>query len=481
MKKALCFLSSLLAVALLSLAPAFGDAPLWTELPKDKAGKQVSGPVELSTFATLAEELSPSVVHITVTRKVRAHSLFPGSGGADSFERFFGFPMPKQYAEGLGSGVVINKDGHILTNNHVVEGTDKLVVKLVDEREYEATLVGADPLSDLALIKIEADSELVPAPLGDSDGLRIAEWVIAIGNPFGLDHTVTAGIVSAKGRKEISPGNRPMYANFIQTDASINPGNSGGPLINMRGEVVGINTAIAASGQGIGFAIPVNMAKKLIPQLAKGRVERSYLGVLIQEVTQRMAKSLGLENAGGALVAQVLPDSPAEKGGVLVGDVVTGFNGKPVEDSSDLPWLAATAGIGEEVLVEVFRAGKSRNLQVVMGAHPDEVLQKKKARSPEDADYIPGIGIAVGSMSREMRKDAGIAGKAGVIVTAVKQPGSASLAGIRPGDIILRIGYVAISSPKGLARLCARVKAGAPVSFHVKRGDVHLWVALLKE
>ena len=444
--------------ALLMAAPlGLAEDKLWTELSEGADG-DLAGPVPRAAFAELAETLSPAVVHIAVTR------------GAPGF----------LVEEGMGSGFIINPHGYVLTNNHVVESARKIRVILPGSDEYAATLVGADPRTDLALLKVDSAEPLPVAPLGDSDSLRIGEWVLAIGNPFGLDQTVTAGIVSAKGRKEVAPGREAMYANFIQTDASINPGNSGGPLINMRGEVVGINTAIQAGAQGIGFAIPVNMAKLLLPQLAEGKVERGYLGVLIQEVTREMSGTLGLKDASGALVAEVLAGSPADKAGVRVGDVIVEFAGKPIKDHVDLPWLAATAKVGSTVAVTVVRKKKPLLLKVVMGrlAESGATPGKHAAKKPS---AVPGTGISVASLSEEDRKTAGLNPRIGVIIMAVNRGSDADRVGIRPGDIVLRVGYTTVGTPEKFEGECNKMKPGETVLLHVRRGARLMYVAFKKE
>jgi len=474
----------LLATANLFGSPRAGagpteEPPPWTELSSEEKSTNPTGQVDLATFADLAEKLSPSVVHISVTRKDPRRS-FMAPGG---WPFYFMDPGAPQFSEGLGTGVIINDQGDILTNHHVLQGAVEIRVKLFDEREFPGLVVGSDSKADLALIRIEAGERLKPAPLGDSDGLRIGEWVVAIGNPFGLDHTVTAGIVSAKGRKDVSPGGRSMYSNFIQTDASINPGNSGGPLINVRGEVVGINTAINAAGQGIGFAIPVNMAKALLPQLAKGKVERSFLGVFTQPVTKDIAKALGLKSQKGALVADVMVESPAHRAGLLAGDVVTKFDGKPVEDASDLSWLAAVAGTGRDVEVEVTREGKEQVLKVVLAAHPDDGPTEGKAKVEvgSGADWVPGIGITARDLAAEERRAAGIPVRRGILVTGVKAGGPAQEAGLREGDILLNIGHPAITGVEGFLRLNERIGSGKPLMLLVRRGDRQGWVSLVKE
>ncbi|MBI4508604.1 MAG: trypsin-like peptidase domain-containing protein [Deltaproteobacteria bacterium] len=311
------------------------------------------------SFVELAKKFSPAVVHIDVQVGRRNPFMF---GGWET------------YGIGQGTGFIISPDGYILTNDHVVGKASAIRVRLADDREFAGKVIGADPKTDIALIKIEDTSPLPTAPLGDSDTVEIGEWVVAIGNPFGLDHTVTAGIVSAKGRRDIHPGgNRSGYYDFIQTDASINPGNSGGPLINVRGEVIGINSAVSAQGQGIGFAIPVNMAKTLIPLLKQhGHAPRSWIGVGIAPVTREIADKLGLSSTKGAVIAQVVPGSPAAEAGLKTGDIIVAFDGKTIHRHDDLPWLASTAGIGRTVPVVVAeKGGGQRELKVTLSEKPD--------------------------------------------------------------------------------------------------------------
>ena len=329
-------------------------------------------PMVPANFSDLADKVRSGVVNLQVVKKVKNVFGLRGNpfGDSNPFGDFFGpffqgNPPPEGYKQqGVGSGFVISQDGYIVTNNHVVEGADQIKVKLSNGKEYEGKVVGRDPKTDLAVVKINGAADLQPLKLGNSEDLRIGSWVVAMGSPFGLEQTVTAGIVSAKGRV-IGSG---PYDNFIQTDASINPGNSGGPLINMKGEVVGINTAIVAGGQGIGFAIPVNMAKEIIPQLEqKGHVTRGWLGVSIQEMTPELAKSMGLKEAKGALVAQVVSGSTAEKAGIEQGDVITEFDGKAVADSKDLPRIVASTPVGKMVTVKLSRDGKATEREVKLG------------------------------------------------------------------------------------------------------------------
>ncbi|HEX9146883.1 MAG TPA: Do family serine endopeptidase, partial [Candidatus Binatia bacterium] len=323
--------------------------------------------VQLPDFVVLAKKMKPIVVNVSTTQVSEAQGPqeFGNPFGEDDpfndfWRRFFGGPVPRgpQRQRSLGSGFIIDADGSILTNNHVVENAQKIVVKLADDQEYEAKVIGRDPKTDIAIIRINAKTNLTAASLGDSDRLEVGEWVVAIGNPFGLDSTVTSGIVSAKGR-HIGQG---PYDNFIQTDASINPGNSGGPLINLKGEVIGINTAIfsrSGTNIGIGFAIPINLVKELLPQLrGKGKVTRGYLGVLIQKVTPDIADSLGMDKGYGALVANVSKDGPAEKAGVKVGDVIVEFDGREIKDSGDLPIIVARTPVEKKVRMKVLRDKK---------------------------------------------------------------------------------------------------------------------------
>ena len=332
------------------------------------------------SFADLVQQLTPTVVNIKVAKAGDfPWPQMPEGPLGEFFKRFYqDMPRsPKQFKQqGTGSGVIISADGYIVTNHHVVDGAEEVTVTLADQRELKAQVVGRDAKTDLAVLKVEAKEPLPVASLGDSEALRVGDWVIAIGNPFGLTHTVTAGIVSAKDRV-IGAG---PYDDFIQTDASINPGNSGGPLFNTRGEVVGINTAIVPQGQGIGFAIAVNTAKPLIPQLvSKGEVTRGYLGVNIQSITPELAKALTLADGKGALVADVMPGTPAEKAGLKRGDVIVAFNRKAVDSSRDLPALVANTSVGQEVTLTVVRDGKQQELPITVGKLP---VAEARAEAP---------------------------------------------------------------------------------------------------
>jgi serine protease Do len=391
-----------------------------------------------SSFAELADKMSPTVVNVKVTRveKVNVHGpQIPEGPFGDFFERFFN-QMPRSpenhKTQGAGSGVIISKDGYILTNSHVVEGAKEVTVTLANKKEHKAQVVGRDAKTDLAVLKIESKKDLPAAALGDSEQLKVGDWVVAIGNPFGLNHTVTSGIVSAKGRV-IGAG---PYDDFIQTDASINPGNSGGPLFDMNGEVVGINTAIIPHGQGIGFAIPVNTAKPLIPQLvSKGEVTRGYLGVNIQSVTPDLAKALNVENREGALVADVIAGSPAEQGGIERGDIIITYAGKAVKDSHDLPRMVAATPVDEEVKVTVIRNGKERQLTIQVGKLPSEEAKLEKSVQPAKGQW----GLQLHELNPQIAHQLRLKADQGVVVVGVEPGSPAHEAGIQQGDVIVEV------------------------------------------
>ena len=400
-------------------------------------------------FADLAEKLSPAVVNIYTTQTVEVSSsphqfFFPDQMDIpEPFRRFFGMPdMPDQQAPkremkrtSLGSGVIVTADGYIITNNHVVEDADEINVTLYTFEEYAATIVGRDPKSDLALIKIEPKNELQYVTFGDSDKLRVGEWVLAIGNPFGLQKTVTAGIVSAKGRAI----NNESYGNFIQTDASINPGNSGGPLFNLDGEMIGVNTAIfsrTGGNIGIGFAIPVNMAKNVMVQLKEhGKVTRGWLGVMIQQVTPELAENFGLDRPIGALVGQVVPGSPADKAGLKAGDVITEYNGKEIAQMSMLPAMVANTHVGEKAQLVLVREGKKQNITVEIGKLEDE----EAVVADTETGTSKKLGLAVQELTPKLAESLGIEDTQGLIVTDINSDSAAAEAGILRGDIILEI------------------------------------------
>jgi serine protease Do len=436
---------------------------------------------QLPDFVGLAKKMRPIVVNISSTQvsEGRSPQEFGSPFGEedpfnDFWRRFFGGPAPRgpQRQRSLGSGFLIDNDGTILTNNHVVENAQKIVVTLSDDQQdYDAKIIGRDPKTDIAIIKINTKNQLTSATLGDSDRLEVGEWVVAIGNPFGLDSTVTSGIVSAKGR-HIGQG---PYDNFIQTDASINPGNSGGPLINLRGEVIGINTAIfsrSGTNIGIGFAIPINLVKELLPQLrGKGKVTRGYLGVLIQKVTPDIAESLGVDKARGALVANVSKDGPADKAGVKVGDVIIEFDGKEIKDSGDLPIIVARTPVDKKVTMKVLREKKEMALNVSVGELKEEEVA---AAVPEKGE----LGMTVQRLTPQIAESLGLDKAEGVVVTAVEPGSAADEAGIRRGDVIMEIDRKPIRSVDEYKKSVAGIRKGKGVLFLVRRGDSTLFLAL---
>lgn len=432
-----------------------------------------------ANFSELAEKVRPGVVNIQVVKKIKNIDFgfrhFSGApfGEKNPFGDFFG-PFseenpPRGFEQrGVGSGFVMNRDGYILTNNHVVEDADQIKVKLTNGKEYDGKIIGRDPKTDLALIKIKASSDLQPLNLGNSDDLKVGSWVIAVGSPFGLEQTVTAGIVSAKGRV-IGSG---PYDNFIQTDASINPGNSGGPLINMKGEVVGINTAIIASGRGIGFAIPINMAKEIAPQLQeKGHVTRGWLGVSIQEVTPALAKSFDLKEKKGALVAQVVSGSPAEKAGIEQGDVIVEFDGKEVTDSKDLPRIVASTPIGKAVTIKLLRNGKALDRQVKVGEMEEKV---EVAESPSHKS----LGITVQNLTPEIAKGLGIKKDTGVVVTRVEPGSPAADAGIQTGDLVREVNRKPVKNVEDFVQKVEKAKGQDNILLLIQRGQNNMFAAV---
>ena len=371
---------------LLLLAALGGGAGLHAVLTRPPAplgpadGSSASaGQLQLA-FIGAVQQVRPAVVNIgTVQRGTGRRPFGPEPYGRDDpqlrefFEQFFGpGPSAREFRlPGVGSGVIIDRRGYILTNFHVVKGADEIMVKLASKREYRGQVVGTDPTTDLAVIRIQPDTELAVAALGNSDQLRVGEWAIAIGNPFGLTQTVTVGVISATGRSDVGIANQ---ENFIQTDASINPGNSGGPLVNLRGEVIGINTAIVATGQGIGFAIPANMVKRVISQLIdRGKVTRGWIGVALQPLTTELAQAHGLSGTRGAIVARIYPASPAEAAGLAQNDVIVSFDGTPIEDYQQLQRLAADAEVGRAVKVEIVRRRDRRTVELKVAESPDRI------------------------------------------------------------------------------------------------------------
>lgn len=429
---------------------------------------------QLPDFTELVEKNGPAVVNISTTQKARepeplAEPQLPeGTPFDEFFKHFFQGPgggfVPRE-SKSLGSGFIISSDGYVLTNHHVVKDADEIIVKLTDRRELEAKLIGSDPRTDVALLKVEA-SDLPVARIGSSKKLKVGEWVLAIGTPFGFDHSVTAGIVSAKGRS--LPGDN--YVPFIQTDVAINPGNSGGPLFNMDGKVVGMNSQIySRSGgyMGLSFAIPMEVTMNVVEQLkAHGKVARGWLGVQIQDVTRELAESFAMSRPHGALVSRVVPDSPAEKAGLMIGDIIVEFNGQEIETSAELPPIVGMTPIDEQARVKIIRQGEKKTIVVTIGLLPDqEELQLASGKSK--FKVVECIGLIISDLTAEQREQFQVI-KGGVLVQKV-QKGSAREAGIQRGDVILRIQNHVIQDAADFDQFVESLAAGSSVAVLIQR------------
>jgi serine protease Do len=440
-------------------------------------------------FATLAERVMPAVVSIQTEQHVR---LSPGGMQNDPFNFFhhFGQQIPREYENrGLGSGFVIEAAGLILTNQHVIDKADTIQVTFAtadgSERQLTAKVVGEAPEYDVALLKTDQDAQATHImTLGDSAASRIGDWVMAVGNPFGLDHSVSVGIISAKDRRDVAPSGRKGFYDFLQTDASINPGNSGGPLINLHGEVIGINAAINAQGQGIGFAIPINMVKEMLPQLKEhGRFTRSWLGVQVQALTPELAESFGLSAPRGALVAQVVPDGPAQAAGLQPGDIVLEFNGKKLNRVIDLQLFASITAAGKKVPVLIVRDGKEKTLTVTLAAVSEP--NSGPSQRPGGLDSGPrsaaaNLGLTIAEISPGLRQQLGYQEPGGAIVQAVQPGGLAHKAGLMRGDIIGAVGNKPVKSAQAFADLLQSSRSGSVLRLRVWRQGVSTFVALKK-
>ena len=429
-----------------------------------------------ANFSHLAESARPGVVNIRTVKTVReggrVYRHFFGNPWGDHrnpFDDFFGpffenGPQRDFKQRSLGSGFIIDKAGYIVTNNHVIEDADEIRVKLYNEKEFDGEVVGRDPNTDLALIKINGAEDLKSMQLGDSDSLDVGSWVVAIGSPFGLEQTVTAGIVSAKGR---IIGSGP-YDDFIQTDASINPGNSGGPLLNLKGEVVGINTAIIASGQGIGFAIPINMAKGIVEQLKEGgEVTRGWLGVGIQDLNDELKEYYGLKNQKGVLVTQVFEGDPADQAGIKPNDIITAVEGQEVETGRELSRIVANTPVGQKARIDLIRNGQKKTFHVKLAKRMDEELQARRAVPGESSD---DIGLHVQDLNEDIARQFGLdTSDSGVLVTRVRNGSKADEAGVEAGDIIKEVNHRRVATVKEYHEGLAHTKSGETVKLLVKR------------
>ena len=467
----LLLLAACLCAVALGGCSGKSETPLFLE--SNRKGGEAEPPVKdvptdiLSTqkaFSNVSKKVTPSVVNIsTVSRKKVIQPFFEAN---PLFEEFFGGPQTRR-DKSLGSGFLISKDGYIVTNDHVVRDAESIQVKLSNDKVYEAKVIGGDQKTDIAVIKINA-ADLPVAVLGDSDKLEVGQWAIAIGNPFGLDRTMTVGVISATGRSNMGIE---TYENFIQTDASINPGNSGGPLLNVYGEVIGINTAIVAAGQGIGFAIPVNMAKPVFTQLIqKGNVSRGYMGVTIQPVTEELAQSFGLKQTKGALVNDVIKGGPADQAGIRQGDVITALNGSEIKDPSHLQRMVAEAGIGKMAKVSIFRDGKTLELSITLASA--DTAPKQRQRAEREGRQQEGEADLLGLIV-ENSEDGN-----GVVVVDVVRGGAAAEAGIMRGDVIASINRKKTATTAEYARAIQQAGRGGSLTILARRGDASIYFAL---
>jgi serine protease Do len=453
---------------------------LWHEREGGRAPVLARDFSPLPSVAPLVKELKPAVVSVSTANVLRSRRR-----GPDPFEEFFrhflGEPRSQGGGDrvmprGMGSGFILHESGLVLTNNHVIDGADQITVKLADGREFRAGVVGRDPKTDVAILQLQDAKDLPTVYLGDSDALEVGDWVIAIGNPFGLSHSVSIGIVSAKERF-IGAG---PYDDFIQTDAAINPGNSGGPLFNAAGEVIGINTAIVAQGQGIGFAVPINLVKALVPQLEeKGTVSRGWLGVAIQDMSPELARSLSLDRVRGALIAEVVPGSPAEKAGLRPGDVVLQVEQRTIDTYNQLSRAIAFYAPGAKVALRVLRNGKEIDVEVTVAERMDEATLASAHRAPKGGEAVSEVlGLELGKVTPEVARALGLRSPEGVLVTQVKQGGPADLAGVAQGDVILEINRRRVRSLAEYHEAARSIRPGDMVLLRIQRGDSAVYVAL---
>jgi serine protease Do len=475
-KRLASFIAGLAVIVTFALlasdVPARADQ-FWRDLAVDQQSKAQS----LPDFVDLAAKLSPTVVNIsTESGKQSSSATDLPSLPEQLFQPPEGGFTPHG-VKSLGSGFIVNKNGYILTNDHVIDNADKIVVTLTNGHNYTGKVVGRDPKTDVALLKIDAGGELPAAPLGDSSRLRVGEWVMAIGNPFGFDHSVTAGIVSAKGR--FIPGS---YNDYIQTDASINPGNSGGPLIDTQGAVIGVNSAIytrTGSSMGIGFAVPINLVKQELEELkVAGKVTRGWLGIYIQKVTAPLAQSLGLDEPRGALVADVLKDGPAMTAGLKRGDVIIAYGNKPIKDSQELPLLVGETPVGRSVTVKIIRDRKTREVTVRITPSREEQLQKALAVEEQGPSArSASLGLNVQDMTPQVARQLRMTAKTGVVITRVEPGSSADQAGLRRRDVILEVDRKPVKDVKSYEQVLAGHGAKS-ILLLIQRADGTLFVPL---
>jgi serine protease Do len=490
--RALFHPGSILICALLFGASAHADKSLWT---KRSRSQKAATTIKLPSLSPLVERVRASMLVILTETEVKTSALGPGHPPIPE-----GMPLPPWFKEsppgqmppgfrsqGQGSGFLIHPSGYALTNHHVVENARRIKVRVGRSlEEIDAELVGSDAATDIALIKLKSKRKNWPVvPLGDSEKLAVGDFVVAIGNPFGLDLTVSMGILSARSRHEIAPSGRVGLYDFLQTDASINPGNSGGPLLNLAGEVVGINSAVNMAGQGIGFAIPINMVKRLLPQLRdRGRVARSWIGVSIQKVSPALAKALGLKKPHGALIRQVQAASPAADAGLEPGDVIVKFDGEAIRKSSELPLLAGLAGVGKTVQLQVYRDGKAKSVSIKLGEMPQALSTPQSPHAPapnKEEPKVGSLGLAVVTLNADDRRRLGLPKKVqGIRIVKVAFGSPAHQAGLEKDDVVIKANGKAVKDAQGFARIAKALPGGEALRLLVRRGDSTLFIALVK-
>ena len=447
------------------------DDQIWVTDEDADHGEQ---PMTTQTISKLVKRVSPAVVNIIVAYKGNGFSeMFDGEGP----------PLPgPEGGIGQGSGFVIHPDGYVLTNYHVVENAKSIRVRRKDQTEYEATVVGVDPKTDIALLDIETDEKLPVLPLGDSDDWEVGDYVVAIGNPLGLEHTVTSGIISALGRRNLGIQGDDLYTDFIQIDVSINPGNSGGPLVGLTGEVIGINTAINRKGQGIGFAIPINMIKTLLPQLEQnGYVTRSWLGARVQKITPELAESFGLDEPQGALITEVVDESPAAKAGLQTGDIIVEFDDRPVRTSDQLSWMVASIEPGKTTRLQLVRGGERRSLDIELAEHPDQsrpdLPASEGSSSETTTERSTDLEVQVKNLTDSLARQLGAGSRSGVVVTDVGEDSAAKSAGLRRRDVITEIDQTPIDSATDFESTIQKYASGEVVRLKLVRGGRVVYIA----
>ncbi len=477
---------ALLIIVIFSLGILIGTKYMTPKVTADSSDTVINKTVLPSTFSSIAKATLPAVVNIITEKTVvlSAPFMIP-----DPFRQFFA-PMPEEKAKrtGMGSGFFISKDGYILTNNHVVSDADKITVTLQDGSKYtgkEVKVIGTDPRTDLALLKIEKKKNFNYLKLGDSDSINVGDWVIAEGNPFGLNGTLTVGVISGKGRENLNINKGPVYQDFLQTDASINPGNSGGPLLNIKGEVVGINSAILSTSGGnigIGFAVPINMAKNIVSQLKKnGKIERGYIGIYPQNLTDALAKAFNLDNTQGVLVRDIVKNSPAEKAGIKSGDVIIEYDGKTVRDANQFSMMVAATSIGKKVPVIIIRNGDKKTITVKI-AKLNEKTVVTTTNKKDSEKIFKHWGIKYVDAGSEIAKNMGIKTDKGVVITTVRQYSNAYYAGLKNGDLIVAVDNHPIDNSQILNTILLKnISGNRPLAFKIKRQEMVIFTAFKAE